>query len=143
MGQNKPQNSNSKSIDTRSNGNDINGLHMGNIKNIKKSSDYISLVMTYSLFVSPCLEGEECPNGYYIHSNDSTIHNLAVSPDIKVRLCTHSWKGDGNFNNNELISFEDFFNLYIEPNSTYVASTYFWVKIENGIVTRIEEQYLP
>lgn len=144
MGQNKPQEVNLTSTDKKTIGNDINGLHMGTIMFMNKNADHNSLAMTYSLFITPCLSGEDCPDGYYILPCDSSLHYLSIAPDLKVKLCTHSYTSNGSFNNNEIISFEDFFKLYNDSNDGYdVSKIYFWVKIENGLVTEMQEQYLP
>jgi hypothetical protein len=86
--------------------------------------------------------GETVPNDYYINDDDAPSVNLPVSMDAEVLLET--FREDGNVG---LARWElgAFVCMFVSDESLDQSHTQapFWIEVERGIVTLIEEQYVP
>jgi hypothetical protein len=86
------------------------------------------------------------PNDYYIVNDNPKIRTLGVAPDLEIvlfdwdRCCEETISGSLEglaeaINGGEPVTVDG--HLYQGPLSPY------WLTVEGGAVTRIEEQYLP
>jgi serine/threonine protein kinase len=86
------------------------------------------------------------PNDVYIVNDNTTIRNLTVDPGVKLLLidwnrCCDPRPGaslDAFASSRESKQFVE-----IDGRSYAGNDAYYWVTIEDGLVTRIEEQFLP
>jgi hypothetical protein len=87
--------------------------------------------------------GEHVPNDYYIRNPVKSTETLRVATDAKItaRRCPLCRKGQpGNV--------DDFLGSFMKTGQTYAdpyrgAKSQYWLKIEDGAVVAIDEQYLP
>lgn len=77
---------------------------------------------------------------------------FTVSNNAKIIMQTLSHTSEGYFNNGQVITFDYFKQKFNDTNnyeeyphnySNHFKQLLFWITIENGIVTEIEEQYIP
>ena len=86
------------------------------------------------------------PNDVYIVNGNTTIRNLTVDPSVKLKLidwnrCCDPTPGADLDDFASALGNEDFVEI---GGRSYAGSlSPYWVTIEGGIVTRIEEQFLP
>ena len=86
------------------------------------------------------------PNDVYIVNQNTTIRNLTVDPSVKLKLldwnrCCDPRPGADLDAFASALGNEQFVEM---DGRSYAGSlSPYWVTIENGIVTRIEEQFLP
>jgi hypothetical protein len=86
------------------------------------------------------------PNDYFIVNDNPKLRTLALSPDLELALldwnhcCDEFFAGD-------LATFETAINtgeqMTVGDDVYLGALSQYWVTVEDGVVVRIEEQYLP
>lgn len=86
------------------------------------------------------------PNDVYIVNQNTTIRNLTVDPSVKLKLldwnrCCDPRPGADLDAFASALGNEQF--VEIDGRSYARSLSPYWVTIEDGIVTRIEEQFLP
>jgi hypothetical protein len=87
--------------------------------------------------------GEPVPNDYYIRNADKSTRTLLVATDAEItaRRCPLCRNGrPGNV--------DDFLGSFMKKGQTYAdpyrgAESLYWLKIEDGTVVAIDEQYVP
>jgi hypothetical protein len=87
--------------------------------------------------------GEPVPNDYYVRNPDKATKTLRVAADAEItaRRCSLCRKGQpGNL--------DDFLASFMKTGQTYAdpyrgAESQYWLKIEDGTVVAIDEQYVP
>lgn len=128
------------------------GRHFGYIESV----DIRTLPGTMAFDLALFLTGDEAnqaaaehgdetpvPNDYYIVNDNPRLRTLVVSSDIRIQLldwrhcCDRLFSADPD-------RFQDSFSLTKYPAGNYKGkfSTY-WLTVNGGVVTAIEEQYLP
>lgn len=80
------------------------------------------------------------PNDYYIVNDNPKLRTLAVSPTVAVRLTTED---DGAPLPEGYDSTLAAFAKQLKANPDWAQYRHFWITIEDGVVTRIEEQFTP
>lgn len=87
--------------------------------------------------------GGRVPNDYYIRNPDTSTETLRVATDAKItaRRCPLCRKGQSG-------NVDDFLGSFMKTGQTYAdpyrgAESQYWLKIEDGAVVAIDEQYLP
>jgi hypothetical protein len=84
--------------------------------------------------------GENVPDDYYIRNRNPRLRDLALVPDVQVILV--NWPACCDTTVNGVLA--DFAASFTTPNDVYHGShSPYWLTVEGGFVTRIEEQYLP
>ena len=80
--------------------------------------------------------GDEVPvaNDSYKVNDDPTVHTLALSPDVEIRLINWDQCCD------TVTADPEGFKASFRGSDNYWG---FWVKLEDGVVVKIEEQYHP
>ena len=128
------------------------GRHFGFIESVDIRSLPGTMVFDLALFLTgdeanqaAAEHGDETPvpNDYYIVNDNPRLRTLIVSSDIRILLldwrhcCDRLFPADPD-------RFQDSFfqNTYPAGNYKGKFSTY-WVTVNGGVVTAIEEQYLP
>lgn len=74
------------------------------------------------------------PNDLYKVNDDPTVHTLALSPDVEVRLINWDHCCD------TVTADPEGFKASFRGSDNYWG---FWVSLEHGVVVKIEEQYHP
>jgi hypothetical protein len=85
------------------------------------------------------------PNDYYIRNLDPTVLVLEVDPEVRVTSVWYHYP-ETNELTSEPITFEELVEaLTGEVDDTIIAMRFspWWITIEDGLVTMIEEQYIP
>ncbi|HSJ49787.1 MAG TPA: hypothetical protein VLA90_00685 [Actinomycetota bacterium] len=86
------------------------------------------------------------PNDYYIVNDNPRLRTLTLSRDLEIDLLDWNRCCDETFS----LSLGDFADAIasadpteIDGHLTYGAASQYWLTVDEGQVTRIEEQYLP
>lgn len=85
------------------------------------------------------------PNDYFIENDEEELSTLGLSPDVELVLLDWSRCCDETFVG-ELEAFGAAFEdpPFVQGDLIYQGPTSpYWVTVEGGAITRIEEQYLP
>ena len=92
-----------------------------------------------------CPEGVPCepPNPFYIRNPDPAIRMVAVSPDVEIILQTYSHTALGTFQHDEAVSLDVFQALFAPGADSHLPRVPYHLEIRDGLVVRIEEQYVP
>ena len=80
---------------------------------------------------------EDMPGGFYLHNPETQWENVSVSPQV---TCIYL-DPEGNFESRECEDFSQFAQLF-ESQDYFQASPY-WITVQQGAVTRIQQQYVP
>ena len=84
--------------------------------------------------------GQSIDNDYYIRNRNPKLRDLLVAPDVQIILV--NWPNCCETTVNGLL--EDFAASFAAPTDDYHGATSpYWLTIDGGFVTKIEEQYLP
>jgi hypothetical protein len=87
-------------------------------------------------------EGDSVPNDYYIRNQNPRLRTLTLAEDARIQILDWAHCCD-EFLDAELESFAQGFEED-DPTGTYRGETSpYWVTVEDGVVTQIQEQYLP
>ncbi|MGB9847855.1 MAG: peptidoglycan-binding domain-containing protein [Minisyncoccia bacterium] len=94
------------------------------------------------------------PDGYYIRNQNSKIRTFEISNDVQIIMQTYG-SGQCHMETNEKISYEIFKSFWgnnpicapnlknDQPCCTHLKSVPYRLRIQNGIVTKITEYYIP
>lgn len=84
-------------------------------------------------------------DGYYVRDNEKTISNFQIDPKTIVHVARYkSGLNPETFSTGpQTTTINELANQYeTNPNNDYLHS-YWWITLENNIITDIEEQYVP
>lgn len=88
-----------------------------------------------------CTELIDCtPNGFYIRNKEIKIQSLPISKSAKVVLTTLSPSASAD--SPTTVTLTEFISMFQESGSNITIYP-FHLRIETGLVTKIEEQYTP
>jgi len=88
----------------------------------------------------------EAPDGYYIVNTDLTAEKLAVSPDARVFMQLYNRTGDiaqADTVWNEEIGLDAFVKLLSGKDGDSLRAYPYHLTIEDGVVTKIVQQFIP
>jgi len=122
-------------------GDDVNGQHIGYIKNLTDTDGAYSMTINYVQWTS-C---KNCPDDYSLTNTNTKLRTFPIAANAAVLLQTYSHGAtNGNFNWNQMVSLSDFAAIFAHPMNDYTATRLlYWITIKNGTVTNIVEQYQP
>lgn len=135
-------------------GDDVNGYHMGYIKEISLLGSTYFMKIDYADW-GGCKDAKDCPNDYSIENKSTDLRTLPISNDVRIELQTFSHQNSGidkgNYNWGQLVGLEPFKRIIDgtliseEPYATNFKDALipFWITIKNGKVIEIVEQYQP
>lgn len=84
--------------------------------------------------------GENAPNDYYIRNRNPRLRDVALSQGVQIILV--NWANCCDTTVNGVLA--DFAASFTTPDDVYHgAQSPYWLTVEGGFVTKIEEQYLP
>lgn len=86
------------------------------------------------------------PDGYYIVNDDTEVRRLTVAPDAEVYMQIYDRTGnivEADIVWNERIDARRFVSLFRDGASMNMRDYPYHLTIENGVVTRITQQYIP
>jgi hypothetical protein len=87
------------------------------------------------------------PNDYYIVNDNPKLRTLGVSPDAEIRVFDWNRCCDRHVS----LDMETFADVMVNPDGFveqdgrlyYGQASPYWITVDGGVVTEIEEQYLP
>lgn len=83
------------------------------------------------------------PNGYYIRNQNPKIRTFEISKNTEITMQTYA-SGQCYVEWNEKIGYEIFKSFWgNNPSCTYLKSMPYDIEAQNGIITKIIEQYIP
>jgi hypothetical protein len=128
------------------------GLHFGFLTAVDVARRTLELDLAYFLTGDEANEaaaerGDETPvpNDYYIVNDNPRLRTLALGDDLRLVLLDWSRCCDETFRG-ELEPFATAVNeveAVTVDGRVYQPGSPFWLTVAGGVVTRIEEQYLP
>lgn len=85
----------------------------------------------------------ECfaPNDFYIRNVNAKLRTFELSNKAVIMLQTYGHK-DGNFHFDQRVSL-DSFTSYFNKNKERQAYIPYWIEIQNGVIVKVTEQYVP
>jgi hypothetical protein len=78
-------------------------------------------------------------NGYYIRNENPRWRIVEVDPDVLVALTTPP---HGQIDDPAIVDLPRFGTLF-QASDEYIAYSPYWITVRDGVVVRIDEQYLP
>ncbi len=120
------------------------------IKSIDVSTDPATMTFDLAYFLTgdaanqaAAARGDETPvpNDYYIVNDNSLLRTLPISPQVEVRII--DWLNccelvDGTFSGLAAAVAKN------HPKGSYLGRlSQYWITVTNGVIVKIEEQYLP
>lgn len=129
------------------------GRHFGFVRSVDAEGSALILDLAYFLTGEEASQaaaehGDEVPppNDYYIVNDNERLRTLTLSPDLRILLLDWERCCDETL----LATLEDFAAaidapepITIDDHVYYGSSSQYWLTVEDGVVTTIEEQYLP
>ena len=129
------------------------GHHFGFIRSIDPEGATLVLDLAYFLTGEEANQASEehggenpVPNDYYIVNDNPKLRTLALSPDLEIDLLDWDHCCDQFFR----ADLDDFATAMAANDITtidgrlyYGSVSPYWLDVEGGVVTRIQEQYLP
>jgi hypothetical protein len=90
-----------------------------------------------------CPKTGECEvyDGYYIRNQNKAIRTFEISSDAAIEESA-VFKGEGDGNDYIKVSYEDFAKGFSQ-NDNHLKDLPVWIEINNNVVTKIIQQYLP
>ena len=83
------------------------------------------------------------PNGYYIRNQDPEIETIEISKNVEIAVHTYA-SGECHVEWEEKISYETFKSFWEnEPICSHMKEMPYSIESQNGVVTKITEQYIP
>ncbi len=106
--------------------------------------DYAQLLTGAEAASAATAAGDESPppNDYYIVNENPLLRTFPVRAGIMVTLQSGNPSGDMDPYTVVLGQWQDFF-IGMSPGMEVVRDVPYWITLQNGEVTAIEEQYLP
>jgi hypothetical protein len=91
-----------------------------------------------------CSKTGECVvlNDYYIRNANPLIRTFEIAPDAAITMQTYDMEATGQIQGQEITigQFSQIFNTNLKPNLKNVP---YIIEIENKLITKINEQYIP
>jgi hypothetical protein len=129
------------------------GRHFGYVRSVDTDARTIEFDLAYFL------SGEEAdqayqeatgdtghvPNDHFVVNDNPMLRTLALAPDVRLRLldwnhcCETFFDGDLSLFGQAILEQAD----VTDGDLIYRGQSQWWITIENGVVTEIEEQYSP
>ena len=109
------------------------------------TADYALMLTGTAAAKAATAHGDESPppNDYYIVNDNKLLRKLPVTPGITVTVTTND---DGTSDpTGHIVTFAKWAAAYAAPDDTNASlrDAPYWVTINNGVVTKIAQQYLP
>jgi hypothetical protein len=129
------------------------GRHFGYVRSVDAAGS--TLVLDLAEFYSgdeaneiAAERGDEVPvpNDYYIVNDNPRLRTLVLSPDVELVLLDWNRCCDETFGptvEQFAAAVADGEPVEIDGHLTYGAQSQYWLTVAGGVVTAIEEQYLP
>ena len=129
------------------------GEHFGFVESVDATGGTMVFDLAYFLMGEEANEAAAergfetpVPNDYFIVNDNPKLRTLALAPDVELALLDWNHCCD-RFIEGDLSAFAtavDAGEIVTVGDQTYYGSlSPYWLTVEGGVVTRIEEQYLP
>ena len=83
------------------------------------------------------------PNAFYIRNLEDTLVVYSLSETVSITMQTLSHEPDGSFKADEPIDLERFRQIACQDATLHLHAVPYWITLRGGLVTSIEEQYVP
>ncbi len=90
--------------------------------------------------------GEHVPNDYYIRNENPRIRKLEIDRGVKVFVETYNEvEREGIIVRKRSLDFKTFKQVFEtnDPNNQVMIQNPYWITLQDSIVVKIEEQYIP
>ncbi|RED66201.1 hypothetical protein [Cohnella lupini] len=91
-------------------------------------------------------EMTETPDGYYIVNDDTKLTKLEIADDAKVFMQLYNRTGnieEADIVWNEKITADKFLSLFADDSEMDMKQFPYHLTVENGIIVKITQQYIP
>jgi hypothetical protein len=110
----------------------------------KLTVDYAQMLTGSAAAAAASAAGDESPppNDYYIANTNPKLRTFPVKTSIKVRMTSTA---DGTRPDGYDMPFGQWYDAYSGMSGSFPAirEVPYWITVQNGTITKIEEQYLP
>jgi hypothetical protein len=107
------------------------------IKLIKPAYDIYDIELDFIEWI----DDSSAPNGFIIENSSEEVETFAIGIDTPITMQTFSNDSSGNFNFNEVISFNDFVKAFEKDNS--IGQRVYVIEIKSETVISVKERYTP
>lgn len=86
------------------------------------------------------------PDDYYIVNNHKPVETYTISPDATVMMQIYDRTGqleDIDIQENEQITLDKFNKIFADKDQLDLSNFPYHIKIQNGVITSIVQQYIP
>jgi hypothetical protein len=129
------------------------GRHFGYVRSVDVDGGAIEFDLAYFLsgedanqaYQEATGDSGPVPNDHFVVNDNPMLRTLALAPDVRLRLldwnncCDTFFDGDLAFFAEAIAEQAD----VTEGELIYRGQSQWWITVENGVVTEIEEQYSP
>lgn len=131
-------------------GNYVTGLHIGYIKAIDKAARKIEFDATEFLtgdqaakaYQEDTGEADTPPNDYWLRNEDKTARDFVLADNAEFRVNSLGGFPPSSPDKGTVVDF-DTFAEYFSANAGQATQTLFWISLEDGPITHVEEQFTP
>jgi hypothetical protein len=129
------------------------GRHFGYVRSVDTEAGTIGFDLAYFLsgkeadraYQEATGDTGHVPNDHFVVNDNPMLRTLALAPDVHLRLldwnhcCETFFDGDLSLFGQAILEQAD----VTDGDLIYRGQSQWWITIENGVVTEIEEQYAP
>jgi hypothetical protein len=126
----------------------VTGLHIAYITSVSGDEKKILIDVAQFLIGDAAIKaykqdtGEQLDGDYYARNQNKQLRSFPLSSNAQFRVNTLGGYEPTDPNKGHVLTFGEFVALYnSKPDES--KQTLFWVSLEDGKATRVEEQYVP
>jgi hypothetical protein len=130
-----------------------NGRHFGYVRSVDADARTIEFDLAYFLSGKEADQAYQeatgntghVPNDYFVVNDNPMLRTLALAPDVRLRLLDWNHCCE-TFFDGDLALFAEAIGQQTDVTDgdlIYRGQSQWWINVENGVVTEIEEQYSP
>jgi hypothetical protein len=129
-----------------------NGRHFGYVRSVEPDAGTIEFDLAYFLSGPEANDAYHAaggtgpvPNDHFVVNDNPMLRTLTLAPDVRLRLldwnhcCETFFDGDLSLFAQAIAQLAD----VTDGDLIYRGQSQWWIRVENGVVTEIEEQYSP
>lgn len=131
-------------------GNYITGLHIGFIKAIDKAgrkiefdaAEFLTGEQAVKAYQEDTGETDMPPNDYWLRNEDKTARDFVLADNAEFRVNNLGGFAPSAPDKGTVVDFDTFAG-YFSNNADLATQTLFWISLEDGPITHVEEQFTP
>jgi hypothetical protein len=126
----------------------VTGLHIAYVTSLNSDDKKIVIDVAQFLIGDAAVtaykqdRGAQLDGDYYVRNQNKQSRTFALADTAEFRVNNLGGYEPSDPNNGHALSFGEFLALY-NSKPGQAKQTLFWISLEAGIVTRVEEQYVP